>query len=237
MHGRSSTVADGWNVSRYDRFNIPIRGGFVAETLPYVMNTSVIPKILAKIREAATPDRFSQDYLSTVLGFSGGNAKPFIPLAKRIGLLNSDGTPTELYRRFRGSQDESRAAMGTAVRTGYGPLFKRNEYADKLDRKKLEGLITEITGSEAGSSTVKATSGTFEALKQFATFSPESDSPSQAEEERPSTTAEDTTFVARSAVNDGGGVRFGYTININLPNTNDIAVFNAIFKSLKEHLL
>ena len=34
-----------------------------------------------------------------------------------------------------------------------------------------------------------------------------------------------------------GGVRLGYTINLNLPNTNDIAVFNAIFKSLKEHLL
>ncbi len=209
----------------------------MAETLPYVMNTSVIPKILAKIREAATPDRFSQDYLGTVLGFPGGNAKPFIPLAKRIGLLNSDGTPTDLYKRFRGSQDESRSAMGTAIRTGYAPLFKRNEYADKLDRRKLEGLITEITGSESGSSTVKATSGTFEALKQFATFGPQSDVPAQVAEERVSTGVEDAPLAARAAVNDGGGVRFGYTININLPNTNDIAVFNAIFKSLKEHLL
>lgn len=209
----------------------------MAETLPYVMNTTVVPKILAKIREAATPDRFSQDYLGTVLGFPGGNAKPFIPLAKRIGLLNSDGTPTELYRRFRGSQDESRAAMGAAIRTGYAPLFKRNEYADKLDRKKVEGLITEITGSEAGSSTVKATSGTFEALKQFATFDPQSDSPPQTDEERVSTVPEEAPFAAPSAINDAGGVRFGYTININLPNTNDIAVFNAIFKSLKEHLL
>jgi hypothetical protein len=29
----------------------------------------------------------------------------------------------------------------------------------------------------------------------------------------------------------------GYTINLNLPATSDIAVFNAIFKSLREHLL
>jgi len=28
-----------------------------------------------------------------------------------------------------------------------------------------------------------------------------------------------------------------YTINLNLPATSDIAVFNAIFKSLREHLL
>ncbi|WP_400995242.1 DUF5343 domain-containing protein [Agromyces sp. GXQ0307] len=203
-----------------------------------MMSTSVIPKILNKIREAATPDRFSQDYLGTVLGFAGGNAKPFIPLAKRLGLLNSDGTPTEVYKRFRGSQDESRGAMAAAIRTGYAPLFKRNEYADKLDRRKLEGLITEITGSEAGSSTVKATSGTFEALKQFATFGPLLDSPLQAPEERQESVAEDVPQVTRASAGDGGGgVRFGYTININLPNTNDITVFNAIFRSLKEHLL
>jgi hypothetical protein len=30
---------------------------------------------------------------------------------------------------------------------------------------------------------------------------------------------------------------FGYTINLNLPNTDDPKVFNAIFASLKETLL
>jgi hypothetical protein len=33
------------------------------------------------------------------------------------------------------------------------------------------------------------------------------------------------------------GLNLGYTINLNLPATSDIAVFNAIFKSLKENLL
>jgi hypothetical protein len=33
------------------------------------------------------------------------------------------------------------------------------------------------------------------------------------------------------------GFNLGYTINLNLPATSDPAVFNAIFKSLKEHLL
>jgi hypothetical protein len=32
-------------------------------------------------------------------------------------------------------------------------------------------------------------------------------------------------------------IRFGYTINLNLPATSDIAVFDAIFKSLRDHLL
>lgn len=33
------------------------------------------------------------------------------------------------------------------------------------------------------------------------------------------------------------GLNLAYTINLNLPATADIAVFNAIFKSLKENLL
>ncbi len=33
------------------------------------------------------------------------------------------------------------------------------------------------------------------------------------------------------------GVGLSYTINLNLPETADIAVFNAIFKSLRENLL
>lgn len=207
----------------------------MAETLPYIMSTGLISKILDKIKEAATPDRFSQDYLGTVLGFPSGSAKPFIPLAKRLGLLNSDGSPSELYRTFRGSDDESRAAMATAIRMGYAPLFKRNEYADRLERKNLEGLIKEITGAQSGSSTLKATVGTFEALKQYASFDPRA---SHGAEEQATALSEDVPRDVRPGDSESPvGVRFGYTININLPNTNDIAVFNAIFKSLKEHLL
>jgi hypothetical protein len=33
------------------------------------------------------------------------------------------------------------------------------------------------------------------------------------------------------------GFNLSYTINLNLPETADVEVFNAIFKSLKEHLL
>ncbi len=36
---------------------------------------------------------------------------------------------------------------------------------------------------------------------------------------------------------NGVGLNLAYTINLNLPSTTDQAVFNAIFKSLREHLL
>src|SRR5690349_7509766 len=101
-----------------------------------------IPKILDKIKEAKTPPKFTQDFLGTKLGFTGGSAMPFIPLAKRLGLLASDGTPTELYNRFR-NPTQSGGAMADAIRRGYPALFSRNEYAHTLDRHKLEGLVKE----------------------------------------------------------------------------------------------
>jgi len=58
-------------------------------------------KIFEKVRHAQTPDRFTADFLQTKLGFRGGNYRQFIPLAKRLGFLATDGIPTDVYKRFR----------------------------------------------------------------------------------------------------------------------------------------
>lgn len=46
--------------------------------LPYMISASAVKKILLKIKEAATPSKFTQNYLATTLGFSGANDKAFI---------------------------------------------------------------------------------------------------------------------------------------------------------------
>lgn len=78
----------------------------MAETLPYMNSTGLVTKILNKIKEAKAPDRFSTDFQSTVLGYGSGSARPFISFAKRLGLINTDGSPSALYHRFRGSAEE-----------------------------------------------------------------------------------------------------------------------------------
>jgi hypothetical protein len=69
--------------------------------LPYVAQPGIVKKVLEKARDAKTPDRFTVDFLETKLGCRGGNYRQFIPLAKKLGLLNSDGTPTNIYKAFR----------------------------------------------------------------------------------------------------------------------------------------
>ena len=124
----------------------------MADYPPYMNAYGNVTKILNKIKEARTPDRFSTDYLETILGFSGGSARPFISLAKRIGLLAGDGTPTDLYHRFR-NPAQSEQAMSEAIRKGYADLYRRNEFVHSLDKPKLEGLIMEVTGLDKSSQT------------------------------------------------------------------------------------
>lgn len=195
-------------------------------------------KILAKIKEAQTPDRFTQDFLSTKLGFPGGTARPFIPLAKRIGFLESDGKPTDLYKGFR-NHAHSKAAMAAAIRKGYAQFYERNEYAHDLDKKKLEGLVVEITGLEAGHATTRAIVGTFEALKAFADFSENHHQGTEATETKGTPEKEKSNNGSETQNGDSGEVKLNlaYTINLVLPKTDDVAVFNAIFKSLRENLL
>ncbi|MEZ5244107.1 MAG: DUF5343 domain-containing protein [Acidimicrobiales bacterium] len=215
----------------------------MADYPPYMNAYGNVTKILNKIKEAKTPDRFSQDYLETVLGFSGGGARPFISLAKRIGLLGTDGSPTAYYGQFR-NPAQSEQAMAAMIRKGYPELYKRNEYAHALDESGLTGLVVEVTGLEDGS-TLRAIVKTFLALKEFANFELDP-TPPVVEEPRSAfeTPGVPSAAGVPSSVGDGltasaqlGQVRFSHNIYINLPDTDDVEVFNAIFKALKENLL
>jgi hypothetical protein len=203
----------------------------MADKLPYVPNYGVITKALEKIKSAATPERFTQDFLATKLGMKGGSNRPVIPFLKRVGFIGTDGAPTEIYKRFRNAANAG-AAAAQALKTGFKPLYDRNEYAHDMGDKDLKGLIVETTGLEPNSPGVKATFGSFKALKAFARFDGEAELQGEGAQEAPEEEPESGDRLKEE-------VKFGisYAINLNLPATSDIAVFNAIFKSLREHLL
>lgn len=202
--------------------------------LPYVVQSGLIKRILEKIREAKTPDRFTTDFLETKLGFRGGNYRQFIPLAKKLSLLNSDGTPTELYKAFR-NPASSKASIAQAMKAGYQELFDRNEYAGNLSKEDLKGLVVQITGLDAKDAVVGMICRTFEMLKSLADF--EQKLTQQPTEESAETHSLENIAIPKSNEATEVDLRLSYTINLVLPKTDDPAVFNAIFKALKENLL
>jgi hypothetical protein len=204
--------------------------------VPYLQAYGNIKKALDKITTAAVPTtRFTQDFLATTLDMKGGGARPVIPYLKRAGFLTSDGTPTDLYKQFRNPSRRG-AAAAQGLRNAYASLYTVNEYVHNANDKDLKGLIVQVTGLGEDSKLIPAMVGSFKTLKAYADFKA---SAYTGVDQQHGDEGEDMANAGQQGSGDqqGNNIRLGYTIHLNLPATTDIAVFNAIFKSLKEHLL
>lgn len=206
--------------------------------VPYLQAYGNLKKALDRITKATVPPKFTQDFLSTTLDLSGGGARPVVPYLKRAGFLTSDGTPTDLYKQFRNPSLRG-AAAGRGLRNAYADLYTANEYVHDANDKDLKGLIVQVTGLGEDSKLIPAMISTFNVMKGYADFNADS---ALGSEEQGKDEGEDLGEGGNGQNSSGSGdhgnsIRLGYTIHLNLPATTDIAVFNAIFKSLNEHLL
>jgi|SRR5579871_3457318 len=202
-------------------------------TLPYLPSPGSLKTALDRIRAAATPERVTIDFVNNTLQIKGGTGAALIPYFKKIGLVGADGAPTELYKRFRNSSSGG-TAIAEAIKFGYGALGQVNESFYALPEKELKDLILQVTGLDKDNSVAKLTFSTFNGLRNFADFKTASSGENQNSKDGappmapPSGTGLETPKL---------GLNLAYTINLNLPATTDQAVFNAIFKALKEHLI
>lgn len=210
--------------------------------LPYAQRTSTLEKMLEKIKTASVPVKFTYDFVSTKLMMKGGAGRSVIPIIKKMGFVSVDGTPTTRYKEFR-NPSKSGIAIAEAIRELYEPLFEMNEYVYELETNALKGLVVEATGSEANSTVVKKILSTLQALIKLADFdatsstSNDEDPFNESKESEPMPSKQIYQKAIKETVTRNEGINLSYTINLNLPATTDIEVFNAIFKSLKQHLI
>lgn len=213
------------------------------ELPPYLSATGLLQELLKRIQEAPPPSRFSQDYLFSNLKFKkSGSTVPFIPFLKRMGFVSSDGTPTDIYKKFRNPDKKiSGQAMAQAFGIGYADLYTRNEYWYKLSNTDLKNFLIEVLEVDAKNGALGMLIRTIETLKPYANFDTVTDD-DNTEEESESTEiknekSETSEKPEKRKHSDIDGINLSYTINLNLPETSDIKVFDAIFKSLKANLL
>jgi hypothetical protein len=206
-------------------------------TSAYALKTSSIPKLFEEIKKAAIPQRFTQDFLAG-LGFTSSTDRMLIAVLKGLGFLDGNGVPTSVYKEFR-DPARSKKILARQIRAAYAGLFELNTQANTFSAQEARGKLSSLTG--LSESVVTNMAATFTALCKEADFSsPETLTPSPeaaaaaevADQDKVSSPAlpPDKTGLPR-------GVAFSHTLNINLPATRDIAVYDAIFRALKEHLL
>lgn len=200
----------------------------------YVVAHGRLSKFLQAIQGAGVPDRVTVELLKS-FGFSSSNDRGIIRVMKAIGFLDSHGSPTSLYKRYR-DKTMGRRVLAEALRTAYSDLFLVNTKANELAADKLRGIVA--TKTEKGERVVKEIVATFKALCTAADFSDPENAEPIDKVEPPERGASDAGPPVGKADNRAlGQATFHYNIQIHLPTTTDISVYNAIFKSLREHLL
>ena len=194
---------------------------------PYVNAYGKIEELFKKIREAAVPPKVTNDFLYTKLGLKSTSYRAMIPLLKKLGFIDEANAPTAAYRDYR-DENKSKSIMAQLVRSAYKDLFATNEYANKLKKEELVTKLNTVLGTPSDDKTTPLVASSFLALCNLADFeSKETTETIEPEKsEKPLSVGQPTAKLGIS-----------YTINLNLPATTDIEVFNAIFKALKENLL
>lgn len=203
----------------------------MASEIPYLLTTKKLSTLFEKIKTAAEPERMTYELLKK-LGFTSSNDRAFISLLKKLGFLDQEGRPTELYKDYR---HKGGAVLAEGIRYLYSEIFAIHENIQNEDRETIKGAISRVTGREA--KYVDLMTSTFEALCELADFN-EVEKDTSGPKEKEEVIGEDQNKIDQQlppkVIKD---LNFRYNIEIHLPATTEIAVYNAIFKSMKDYLL
>jgi hypothetical protein len=214
----------------------------MAKYPPYVNAYGKISDVFEGIKSASVPPKFTYDFLSTVLGLTSSSYRAMIPLLKKLDFLDQGSVPTEHYKSFR-DDSISKSILGGKVKEAYNDLYKASEYAHKLDKDKLTSKLKTVLGVGDDDKNIPYVVGTFLELVNLSNFdSKKAVKPTQSHKKTEEPTTETRKEpIHRQEEEDHISIKrkFGisYTINLNLPATTEIEVYNSIFKALKENLL
>ena len=196
----------------------------------YVMATSRLNELFSKIKDGQVPQQVTQQLLKD-WGFRSTADRAYIPLLKSLGFLTADGKPTPRYQDYR-DHSRSKNVLGAALRETYGDLFLISNNPSTGNKEAIEGKFKSFhnTSDDTASRMTK----TFYALLALADVSEGGkDIPKEKIDKDEDHLHDKKTKKDRSA---GSLTDLHYNIQIHLPATKDLEVYNAIFKSLKEHL-
>ncbi len=205
----------------------------------YLNSVSKVQAIMAKIIDGTAPEKFTTGHLKAI-GFGASNDRAMVPLLKDLGFLSTEGVPTQRYHDYR-NQARSKQVLGEALKEAYPEIFHITETPTATNKPEISGLFKSthnVSDQVAG-----FMANTFLVLLEIADVSHEqqdndistSESETEdigSEEIKINTPEKSEAIIPKNAI-----ANLRYNIEIHLPATKEIEVYNSIFKSLKEHLL
>jgi hypothetical protein len=163
-------------------------------------------------------------------------------MLKMFGLIDDSGVPTTRYYEFL-DQSRSPAIIAQGLREAYADLFSVNVKANELTADELKNKFKTLSQGQYSDNVLSLMAKTFKALSDLAEW----EVPAATTPEVTLPAVEPTPVLAKDLTKPEGPTGTGggrmnlrelhYNIQIILPETRDTAVFDAIFESLRKHLL
>lgn len=209
----------------------------------YTLKPNSIPAYFDAILDAQPPERFSVKFLEN-LGFTSTNDRLFIGILKDLGFLNRDGAPQSRYFEFM-DRSRSKQVLAEGIREAFGDLYAVNTRADEMKVEDIRNKLRTLFAGKKTDLVIGNIAKTFRALCDYADFAtplpPRETSPALPLMAKVAAKGDLTNTPTPS---EHPGLPLGkisvstlqYHVNIVLPDTRDQAVYDAIFKSLREHL-
>lgn len=198
---------------------------------PYMLSNNKIAPIIQSLQSAAKPAKFTTEFLKN-MGYNSSNDRAILNLFKRLGFLSDDGIPTGYYDQLR-DKTLYQKVLGMRIKELYSELFAINTEIYKDSDTNIKGAISRVTGGDE--KIVSRCFSTFKTLCSIADFDPIGTNEALKAPESQNSFVNPGT--SSQCSQDHLPLGFHYNIQIHLPATTDISVYNAIFKSLKDNLL
>lgn len=209
-------------------------------TNSYLTSTKNFDAIMNSILSARAPERFTNKFLED-LGFKSSNDRLITGVLKGLAFLDETGEPTQRYYAFL-DQTQSKKILAIGIQEAYEDLFNLRRDAQNMSQDEVKNKLKTLTQGQKGDKVIEFMARTFKTLCDYADWS---ESESFEKKKESEMVNEDTQDVSQSPSGNivlpmearQNTLGLCYNIQIHLPETTNMAVYDAIFQSIKRHLM
>lgn len=209
----------------------------MALTQSYLVTTKNLESLINSLVNAKAPERLTNKFLED-LGFKSSNDRLYVGMFKALGLIDSNGVPTQRYYEFL-DQSQTGKILATGIQEAYEDLFNLRKDAQNLSVEEVKNKLKTITQGQKSDNVLLLMANTFKALCDVADWSLTKSTQTVAKESSVTAKKENDNKRIEDYTPPKQKTDLGlyYNIQIHLPETTNMAVYDAIFQSLKKHIL
>ena len=208
----------------------------MALTNSYLTSTKNLESIINSVINAKAPDRFTNKFLED-LGYKSSNDRLVVRMFKALGLLDDSGQPLQRYYEFL-DQTQTGKILAIGIEEAYGDLFNLRKDAQNMSNDEVKNKLKTLTQGQKSDKVIGLMAMTFRAFCDLADWSEETEIQGSSENTAVQNERNDFAgFEKRGSKVPKTDMNLHYNIQIHLPETTNMAVYDAIFQSLKKHLL